>query len=391
MLPESLLRVARVGGEGILRYLTARDEVWLGDLLGEMRGLVGKTVDEIDGEVDSRIVPNFWAIGAGARAVRGAMRVLSRSWPSKVVAAARPAEIRQTLFELASAGLARQEALARTATSLHIPESEVLPGLFADRPGARRLVAPTESPSPSRLAELYNLALLQGVLLRSFRVLIRTPTHGQSVVRNAKLKRLICTCSIDDGCTRIELSGPLALFRQTTRYGHALASFVPALVATPGWSLRANCVLRDEQLLVCAQAGDPIARTHAAARDTESAVEKRLLRDVRRLGTPWIIERETTAVRAGRAVFFPDFTLRRGAEQVHVEIVGHYTADYLTSKLQTLRSAGIENFVVCVDDSLACSSGAIEPAPVLRYRRSIDACALLGLADKVSASRRADG
>ena len=118
---------------------------------------------------------------------------------------------------------------------------------------------------------------------------------------------------------------------------------------------------------------------------TDSAVERKLMRDVRRLGTDWILTREAEAVRAGERVFFPDFTLRRGNDKVSVEIVGFYTPQYLESKLATLRAAGLRRFVVCVDETLACDDGEIAADRVLRYRKSVDAGALIRLVDAVAA------
>ncbi|MBI5533056.1 MAG: DUF790 family protein [Deltaproteobacteria bacterium] len=382
-LPESLLRVAYRYDEGIPCWLTSRDEPWVRALMGELDGLVGRTVAELEEVMDTRLVPMGVSWGARPAALRGVALLLSSIWAPKVVASARPSEIRQVLFETAATGISRQQALGRTAELLCIPVDDVLAGAYADRPGARRLVAPQVAPCPSRVVELYNLALARGLLMRSTHVTARVRSQVRSVVRYANLKRLICTCTPEpDGC-RLDLSGPMSLFRQTTRYGHALATFLPALLVTPGWALRAKCMVRNETLSVPMSAGDPIASTFKLPRETDSAVERRLIRDVRRLGTQWIIERKTEVVRAGRRVFFPDFALRRGPDKVLVELVGYYTPEYLRAKLATLRASGLHRFVVCIDESLACSNEEIAADGVLRYRRSVDPASLIGLAEQV--------
>ena len=130
-------------------------------------------------------------------------------------------------------------------------------------------------------------------------------------------------------------------------------------------------------------AHDPIASTHVLPRDVDSRVERHLVRDVLRLGSTWTIERETSAIRAGRRVFFPDFTLARGGDRVTVEIVGYYTPEYLTSKLRCLREAGLSRMIVCIDEALACGDDEVCATRVLRYRRRVDARELLALADAI--------
>jgi len=157
----------------------------------------------------------------------------------------------------------------------------VLESLFADRPEARRLVAPPGPPSPREVVLRYNLALLQGILLRAIELDVCARSNVRSVVRFAKLRGLLCTYHpLDDGI-RIAHSGPLAVLRETTKYGHALAAFVPAAVATPGWTIDARCPIGGQLLRLRATGSDPIASTHALPKDCDSAVERALARQER--------------------------------------------------------------------------------------------------------------
>jgi predicted nuclease of restriction endonuclease-like RecB superfamily len=395
MLPETLLNVKIHDGQVIPRFLSKRDEPWVRVLMQELDGFVGRPGVELDEAMDERIVPLCRTLGTYPRVVRGVEHELSRAWTRKVVAAARPVEIRRVLFEKAATGCDREQAIAWAAKDLGIGVEDVLPGLFADRPGARQIVAPSDPPDPQRVIELYNLATVQSLLARSERVVAHVRSDTRSVVRFAKLKGLLCTYVVDDDGTTIELSGPLSLFRNTTKYGNALASFFPSLVATPGWWLGATCLLRpapwelDEgapelrRVRLTLDARAPIASTHALPSDADSAVERKLMRDVRRLQRGWSIERETAALRAGTSVFFPDFTLARGSDRVLVEIVGYYTPEYLETKLRKLREANVLRLIVCIDQDLACSDDEITADCVLRYRRRVDASALLDAAERL--------
>ena len=162
----------------------------------------------------------------------------------------------------------------------------------------------------------------------------------------------------------MDASGPLSLFRHTLKYGHALATFFPVLVSTPSFQLDARCTIKGDERRVVVRAGDPVPRTHAIPRDTDSAIARALVRDVRRMGT-WEIARETEVVRAGRRLFFPDFTLTRGAHRVLVEIVGYHTREYLECKTAALRAAADRKLIVCVEESLDCGGGAALGGTVL--------------------------
>lgn len=88
---------------------------------------------------------------------------------------------------------------------------------------------------------------------------------------SAKLLGLMMTFDeAADGAATMTLSGPMALFHDTVKYGNALARWFPALVATPGWSLRASIVLSGETLRFDLGADSPLPRAHAMPRAHDS-------------------------------------------------------------------------------------------------------------------------
>ncbi len=388
MLPAKLLAFSVQGGTLVPRYLTERDDVWVREILEDLDGLVGRTASEVSESFAGRVMDRARRSGAHPRAVAGIWHACSRIWTLRTSAPLRPEHVREAVFEEAARTATRDEALAAAAARLNSTADQVLLSLFADRPGARRLVTPPDAHSPRAIVLRYNLSLLQGLLLRATELDVIARSQVRSVVRFAKLRRLLCTYhALDDGL-RISLSGPLSILRQTTKYGYALAGFVPAAVVTPGWAIEAQCNVLGESTRLRATSADPIASTHVLPKDFDSAVERRLARDVRRLGTPWQITRETQVIRAGGRVFFPDFTLTRGSDRVLVEIVGYYTPEYLASKLRVLREAGLERIVVCVDESLACDRADFRASAVLPYRGHVDAAALIAAAERVAAQTK---
>lgn len=388
MLPAPLLLVSsREGHRGRVtpRYLGGRDEVWVRAVHQELDAFVGRPSRERDADLPARVHAIARDHGVSTRAADGVAHVLAKRFRTRVGARLDPAHVRAIVFEEAArdAVLDRRAALARASHRLAAPTEEILAALFADRPD-RKLVAPEAAPLPaSELVDAYNLALVQGLLLRSEHVVVEVREHVRAVVRFAKLSGLLCTCSLGRDGTRLDVSGPLSILRHTTKYGFALASFFPAVVATPGFRLAARCVLRDDLVVVHVDATARIARTHALPKDADSAVERALARDVRRLARAWTLARETDAITVGTHAFFPDFTLRHpDGFAVLVEVVGFYTPEYLRGKLAALRVAAARPLVVCIDDSLSAGDGEI-PGAVLRFTKRIDAGALLDAADRL--------
>lgn len=393
MLPAELLLVTwreGYGSRSAPRYLTQRDEVWVRAVADAFDAYVGRSLGERDAELPERVRAIAREHGVSRRAADGVAHVLARCFKSRVSTELEPARVRAVVFEEAArdATFDRGATLTRAAARLATSTDELERALFADRPARRSIIAPSALPPPGELVERYNLALAQGLLLRSEHVSVEVREHVRAVVRFAKLAGLLCTYHVGRDGTRVEVSGPLSILRQTTKYGFALASFFPAVVATPGFRLEARCLLRGEPVLVQIDATDRIQRTHQLPKDADSAVERALARDLRRLGTEWALVREADAIAVGARTFFPDFTLRHpDGTRVLVEVVGFYTPEYLRSKLEALRGAGARPLIVCIDETLACEAGQV-PGPILRFKKRVDARALVDAATGLRAAAK---
>jgi uncharacterized protein len=243
------------------------------------------------------------------------------------------------------------------------------------------------SKSAAEWIEHYNLALVQGLLMRSELLTVEMSTAVRSVVRYAKLCGLLTLFEQDRDTLRMHVSGPLTLFRNTLKYGRVLANFFPAVCVNPGYRVQAQCRLTTGTANVVVQSGDPIARSHVLPREVDSAVERALVADIRRVASPWQILRETVALHANGHVFFPDFTLQHGRHRVLVEIVGFYTQEYLDKKFAAIASANVGNLILCIGDKLPVPVTIPGAAACLRYKRRVDARALLALADSLTAYR----
>ncbi len=381
MLPTRLLSFRRSeDGSLIPTWLTAKDEIWLRELVAEAQACEGRRSDDADARILERVGPLAQRQGSARRVVEAVWTLERRRWTSRVDAPLSPERIREVVFDLA-VGRSRAECLATAATILGIAEETILPSLFADRAGARRLVPPGTPCAPARLVETYNLALAQALLCRSTVVVALVRANVRPVVGYAKLHRLMASFDENaEGITRASISGPLALFHDTLKYGRALANWLPSLIATPGWSLEARVVLGEETLRLALDASAPLPRTHAMARAHDSKLEARFEKDLRRLTTSWSIVREGGVVRVGRRTFYPDFVMASAGQKVLVEVVGFWTPEYLAEKTTLLQGATMP-IVLCVDERHAQGAFAADPRIVL-FRRTIDAAAVVAACER---------
>ena len=244
--------------------------------------------------------------------------------------------------------------------------------------------APNPPPTPAEAMLRTNLAIAQAVLMRASRLELRVEGGVRPIVRLAKLRGLLCTIlDVPDlGRPMLELSGPFSLFQHTLLYGRALAELLPHLAWCARFELRAACSLRGRLATVSVDSGDPIfPATPPALYD--SRLEERFAGDIAKLAPDWDLLREPEPLRAAGTLIFPDFLLRHRLQprrQVLIEIVGFWTPEYLASKLEKLRQTDTV-CLLCVDEDRACATADLADLPphlpVVRFRRRIDAAAVL--------------
>ncbi len=69
--------------------------------------------------------------------------------------------------------------------------------------------------------------------------------------------------------------------------------------------------------------------------------------------TPWTIEPGSAPIDlGGQAVIVPDFTLRCGEREAHLEILGYWRPEWLQRRLELLRRYGRGNVIVAVSRKL---------------------------------------
>ena len=378
MFAEDLLPIEVRDGFVRMDYLGPHDHAWLRVLIDEFERFEGRRQRELDRQLKEPLpCPAPW------RKLRAATVVVKRLWKSEALTKLRPVHARSEVFSLAAmAPSERHEVLALAARRLETTPAVLEQALFSDLPAERIVKGPAERPAPLELALRVNLALAQSVVRRSTVVQLSVHENARAIVRQARLRGLICTVrpGADAGEARLSISGPFALFRHTLVYGRALAGLVPILVRCPRFSLSAHAVLEGAKVTFELTSGDPIYPA-TEARRYDSRLEERFARDMARIAPDWDVIREPEAVPAAGKLIFPDFLLRHRLDPARawlVEIVGFWTPDYLSRKLAGLRAARIPNLILCVDEERQCSEADLpENTPVIRFRRRIDVARLM--------------
>jgi predicted nuclease of restriction endonuclease-like RecB superfamily len=391
LLSERDLPLRLIDDRAFIDYLGPQDEPWLRVLLAEMARFEGRRRRELAERLAEPLpceAPHFKR--------RAATRTLLALWrreppeppaPGSAALPA-PAALRQQLFAEAAADEMPASVADAAAVRLGLTREALLDLLFADLPGERPVRAPSPPPTPAEAMLRTNLAIAQAVLMRASRVELSVEGGVRPIVRLAKLRGLLCAIADppEGGRPLLEISGPFSLFQHTLLYGRALAELLPHLAWCARFELRAACALRGRLATVSFETGDPIFPA-APPVPFDSRLEERFARDLARLAPDWDLLREPEPLRAGGTLIFPDFLLRHRLHprrQVLIEIVGFWTPQYLTAKLEKLRQTEAV-CLLCIDTDRACALGDLPPnLPVLRFHRRIDAAAVLREAERLT-------
>ncbi len=347
------------------RFLGDADAAWLEAMLATAAQHVGASWGALEAAMRR-------PAGEGVALQRQALAawVLGRLYRRRVESAVGPADVRALVFGLAARSGERAAIIARAAEELEIDEKAVEQALFADLPLERIVVAPARAPSPGELAVRCNLEMCRSLLMRAIEVEIQVTGSAHSLVRRAQRGGLLWTLLATDGdagCLR--LSGPLRLFRRTTRYGHALGALLPALADCDRFDLVATILVGEREVELRLRSGDPFLLPQAAERQRPSARFARLVeRD------QWIVQ-DAQPISVGRRVLFPDVELVSRQDETQrwlIERVGYWTGEYLEEMAAAYSAAGITRVILCVDERLRCGEGDVRDGiHVLRHRGRI--------------------
>ncbi len=366
-----------------------------------------------------------WSGGeADAKLFQGLVHLVERRAEYGVDSPIPPGQLRVEVFREAAArgplaavavegGPPTAEDIYRTIAERHsTPEKPVDPlklpeALYADHPDAMRLLS-VELPGDDSdagddlaaewLLHRYNTALVQTILFSATSLIITlqrpTPARARQLFRAIKFHQLIHaiipsgtpsgTPSGPAGDTdyRIILDGPASLFSQTSRYGVALARFLPALLLQPGdWELEAPLLWKGKESVF---AFGSLLGLRSHYRDVGGWTPREAQWLIDRLAgmeTGWEVVTEPDPVQVGDVVIVPDLTFRQGRRVAHLEILGFWRKGSVQHRLALLKQPSASNLILAVSRRLCGEEEEQDLQGVIPFAEVIPAKEVLKLVE----------
>ncbi|MCC7338699.1 MAG: DUF790 family protein [Pirellulaceae bacterium] len=233
-----------------------------------------------------------------------------------------------------------QDVKQRIAAELNLTWEQIDARLFSDVIEFQRLEGFEGYASPEALLARYNVAQTQAALYGAEQLMVWSQQDYKAILRYAKLARLMHSIRREgDGSYCFRFDGPASVLRRSTRYGVAMARFLPGLLSCGQWRATAKIVNRwGKRYRLELSCDDGLKSTAAEIAEFDSDVEAEFAAawKIADCGG-WKLERESEILHAGQSVFTPDFTLvNDSGQRVLLEIIGYWTPEYLKYKTQQL-------------------------------------------------------
>lgn len=274
----------------------------------------------------------------------------------------------------------REEAEVKRliAQKLAEPWEQIDARLYADVMSQQPLKSFEGYADAEALLSRYNVAQLQACLYRAQRMTIQARGDFKTILRYAKLARLLHDIRrIGPGEYRLDLSGPATVLHETRRYGVNFARFIPALLACRDWKMQAVLESRWGKFVsLSLSSEDGYTATLPPPQEFDSSIEEKFAEDFGEEREGWRLERESAILHEGQATFVPDFTFRHAdGREVFLEIVGFWTPQYLENKRKTLQKFRDRSILIAVAHRSLRVEATIPP-DVIVYKTALNADAV---------------
>ena len=330
-------------------------------------------------ELDEALRP-FEQNAPSVKVPRGLAHLLAQMAEFEAGGDTEPSIVREKVFALAQGGPPSrhrtERILDQAARELGTSSpADVLAALYGDLPD-QQVMTSFDPPTPVDLIHRFDLAQLQGQLYRAYSLIITArrnePARYKQLLKYTKFFGLMLTVEGDaDVGFTLTMDGPSTLFGSTTRYGLAMAKFIPALLHVTKWDLTAQVKPRhdlawvdktDHEWMLELTSEDGYVSHYKPPEEHDSALEAGFTERFAKLQTDWQLEREVDLVPVPGGVILPDFRLVRGETSILVEIVGYWRPEYLRKKFDLLRKSGRTDVIVCVSERLNLEKAGVDPS-----------------------------
>ncbi len=288
--------------------------------------------------------------------------------------------LRRALFRRAAAArradppapFDRDAVLAAEAEARATDTATIETSLYADRPGAQRLLAVDPTP-PTNLAAGFALAEAQAVLLRATKVraLVQARDAGayRHLFRRLKFLRLLpvirSAAKGDHEGYELELDGPFSLFQGGTRYGLQLGLALPAIAACDRWAIDADILWGAQRTPLRFR----LDGGSASVGIVESALPDELAAFAaafERLGSAWRIDLSPSILDLpGAGLCVPDLVFVRDGDgaRVHFELCGYWSRDAVWRRVDLVRAGLPHKILFAVSKGLRVGEAVLDEVP----------------------------
>ena len=388
MLTGDLLVYTRRDGRLTPRLLDPAQPALLSGaeaLLDLFSAFKGRRRGELDEALRELALP-----AVSQRTAQGLGKLLLDRCTFEAGGAAEPRALRKALFDGAARawrrqgveGLARwREALLEQVAARHgLNPREVESGLYADL-AENQLLVDVRALSPTALILRYNVAQVQGLLLRAERLTLRSPRPAPQRLRQlfGYLKffgLLFQVTPREDGQLELVLDGPLSLLESGGRYGLNLAQFLPALLHWDApWTLHAALTPRPGRPAAELELSpQPLLKSHYPDRGQWVPEElRRFAAAFNGLGDAWRVEpTEEVLPLKDNAYLIPDFAfLRNGRRACYLEYLRYPVRAHLEGRLALIGKNRLADYVVACRGVPAVLPLAESSPWVFTFRRTL--------------------
>jgi len=265
---------------------------------------------------------------------------------------------------------------AKIAAELKKDWPQIEEAMFADVMECHRLKEFKGYGSGEELLSRYNVAQAQATLFRAVKMVVWVGSDFKTILRYAKLARLIHTIQpLEPGRYRFIFEGPASILRNTRRYGIFMAKFLPALLACGDWKMEARIQTRRKGFTAAFQlsSADKLKSHLPGPEEFDSSYEETFAGkwgDEPREG--WRLVREGGILQKGQKVFIPDFVLEHeDGRRVYLEIVGFWTPEYLQAKFESLQVFKEHHILVAAAEAVAEKIPGL-PANAILFKTSLN-------------------
>jgi predicted nuclease of restriction endonuclease-like RecB superfamily len=376
VLPVEMLITKTFRGQ--IRPTYVHDSVKLIELAESLIGVyqrgIGKKRSQIYSEVKEFEYGSF-----NFRLIRGLATILDRRSTFLVESPVDPYQLRKAVFSI-SEGFAitaeeKQRIIGIVSKEFKIHPEDVEKYLWSDLED-EQVMRGFRPVSAMDLLAAYNLSLTQTLLFRSTVLEFRVRENWKRIFRGIKRLGLMYAINRDQAGYTVSLEGPISIIKLTERYGTNVARLLPEIVMGGEWSVRAQIVSRwrDNKRLLTFELGSSegvLLPTRVIEPEElyDSSLEEDFAKRFNSLGTRWKLLREPEPIPVGATIMIPDFAFVLGDKRIYLEIVGFWTPDYITKKINKLQMIRDVDMLIAVDESLGISKKI--PGNVITFEKEV--------------------